>query len=159
MLVFGREQGTVTPASKDRSPGTPTGNREPVQAAIQDAMFRDLPEYLRAGDLLVLNDSRVLPARLFARRAGMGTQTNSPRPAGLIEVLLTEEVDSRSDSDPTSQTRDVGHPPLSGCGKSRFSGEHRRKHVPGAKARIDFVPVVPGLKSRHNGHKINAGFS
>jgi S-adenosylmethionine:tRNA ribosyltransferase-isomerase len=56
-------------------------------------MFRDLPEYLRAGDLLVLNDSRVLPARLFARRAGMGTQANSPRPAGLIEVLLTEEVE------------------------------------------------------------------
>src|ERR1017187_4233600 len=98
MLVFGREQGTVTPASKDRSPGTPTGNREPVQAAIQDAMFRDLPEYLRAGDLLVLNDSRVLPARLFARRAGMGTQTNSPRPAGLIEVLLTEELEQGTGS-------------------------------------------------------------
>src|ERR1017187_10013717 len=98
MLVFGREQGTVTPASKDRSPGTPTGNREPVQAAIQDAMFRDLPEYLRAGDLLVLNDSRVLPARLFARRAGMGTQTNSPRPAGLIELLLTEELEQGTGS-------------------------------------------------------------
>jgi S-adenosylmethionine:tRNA ribosyltransferase-isomerase len=42
----------------------------------------------------------------------MGTQANSPRPVGLIEVLLTEEIDSRSDSDPTSQTRDVGHPPL-----------------------------------------------
>jgi S-adenosylmethionine:tRNA ribosyltransferase-isomerase len=91
-----REQGTVTPASKDRSPGTPTGNREPVQAAIQDAMFRDLPEYLRAGDLLLLNDSRVLPARLFATRAGMGTQANSPRRAGLIEVLLTEEIEDRA---------------------------------------------------------------
>jgi hypothetical protein len=46
-------------------------------------MFRDLPEYLRAGDLLVLNDSRVLPARLFAARAGR---------AETIEVLLVEEV-------------------------------------------------------------------
>jgi S-adenosylmethionine:tRNA ribosyltransferase-isomerase len=75
-------------------------------------MFADLPQFLQAGDLLVLNDSRVLPARLFATRAGMGTQANSPRPSGAIEVLLTEEIDGRSDSDPTSQTRDVGHPPL-----------------------------------------------
>ena len=98
MLVFSREQGSVTPASQDRSPGAPTGNREQASGArLTDAMFRDLPEYLRAGDLLVLNDSRVLPARLFARRAGMGTQTNSPRPAGLIEVLLTEEVEDRAD--------------------------------------------------------------
>src|SRR6185312_7554962 len=33
-----------------------------------DRMFRDFPEMLREGDLLVLNDSRVIPARLFARR-------------------------------------------------------------------------------------------
>jgi len=38
--------------------------------AVRDAAFRELPEFLRAGDVLVLNDSRVLPARLFARRAG-----------------------------------------------------------------------------------------
>src|ERR1017187_8376271 len=79
---------------------------------LADERFENLPQLLQPGDLLLLNDSRVLPARLFATRAGMGTQTNSPRPAGLIEVLLTEEIDSRSDLDPTSQTRDVGHPPL-----------------------------------------------
>lgn len=33
---------------------------------------RDLPGYLRAGDLLVLNDTRVIPARLFARKASGG---------------------------------------------------------------------------------------
>jgi S-adenosylmethionine:tRNA ribosyltransferase-isomerase len=36
----------------------------------------------------------VLPARLFARRAGLATQANSPSPSGIIEVLLTEEVES-----------------------------------------------------------------
>jgi S-adenosylmethionine:tRNA ribosyltransferase-isomerase len=56
-----------------------------------DAWFRDLPGYLRPGDLLVLNDSRVLPARLFATRAGLTTQAGSPRPSGPVEVLLTEE--------------------------------------------------------------------
>jgi S-adenosylmethionine:tRNA ribosyltransferase-isomerase len=73
--------------------------------AVRDAMFRELPDFLRSGDLLVLNDSRVLPARLFARRAGVNRQEKSPEPSGLIEVLLTEEV-----SEPTSQNRDVGHP-------------------------------------------------
>ena len=63
---------------------------------LTDAMFADLPQMLRPGDLLVLNDSRVLPARLFATRAGLVTQANSPRPAGLIEVLLTEEVEDRA---------------------------------------------------------------
>ncbi|MCD8007883.1 MAG: S-adenosylmethionine:tRNA ribosyltransferase-isomerase, partial [Clostridiales bacterium] len=36
--------------------------------AIQHRHFYDLPEYLRPGDCLVLNDSRVLPARLIGRR-------------------------------------------------------------------------------------------
>ncbi len=39
---------------------------------IEHRRFRDLPDYLRAGDLLVVNDTRVLAARLFARRATGG---------------------------------------------------------------------------------------
>ncbi len=38
------------------------------QRTWRDRGFRDLPEYLRAGDLLVLNDTRVIPARLFGRK-------------------------------------------------------------------------------------------
>ena len=37
--------------------------------SIEHAQVRHLPEYLRAGDCLVLNDTRVLPARLQGRRA------------------------------------------------------------------------------------------
>ena len=33
---------------------------------IEHRMFRDLPNYLRPDDLLVLNDTRVIPARVFA---------------------------------------------------------------------------------------------
>ena len=36
--------------------------------------FTDLPDYLRPGDLLVLNDTRVIPARLRGRKAGTGGQ-------------------------------------------------------------------------------------
>ena len=60
--------------------------------AIEDNLFRNLPGILRSGDLLILNDSRVLPARLFATRAGLHTQQNSPDPTGRIEVLLTQQT-------------------------------------------------------------------
>lgn len=60
--------------------------------AVADDYFRSLPEHLRAGDLLVLNDSRVLPARLYAVRAGLTTQASSPSPTGRIEVLLTQQL-------------------------------------------------------------------
>ena len=60
---------------------------------LSDDLFANLPLLLQPGDLLVLNDSRVLPARLFATRAGARTQHNSPLPSGFIEVLLTEPVE------------------------------------------------------------------
>jgi S-adenosylmethionine:tRNA ribosyltransferase-isomerase len=47
---------------------------------------RDLPALLRPGDLLVVNDTRVIPARLFARRASGG---------GRVELLLVERVGER----------------------------------------------------------------
>jgi S-adenosylmethionine:tRNA ribosyltransferase-isomerase len=59
---------------------------------FSDDRFRNLPTHLRAGDLLILNDSRVLPARLYATRAGLATQANSPGPSGRIEVLLTQQL-------------------------------------------------------------------
>jgi S-adenosylmethionine:tRNA ribosyltransferase-isomerase len=65
--------------------------------AFADRAFADLPSLLRAGDLLVMNDSRVIPARLFATRAGLTTQHNSPAPSGHVEVLLTERLASPED--------------------------------------------------------------
>lgn len=43
-----------------------------ARGAIEHAVFRDLPAWLRAGDILVANDARVIPARFFARRASGG---------------------------------------------------------------------------------------
>jgi S-adenosylmethionine:tRNA ribosyltransferase-isomerase len=60
----------------------------------RDDFFRDLPHILHPGDLLILNDSRVIPARLFATRArGPHTQQGSPDPTGRIEVLLTAHIE------------------------------------------------------------------
>lgn len=44
--------------------------------------FYDLPEYLRPGDCLILNDSRVLPARLYGRRES----------GGAVEVVLLRDL-------------------------------------------------------------------
>jgi S-adenosylmethionine:tRNA ribosyltransferase-isomerase len=62
-----------------------------------DRRFAELPSLLRAGDLLVLNDSRVIPARLYARRGGLATQEKSPTPTGLVEVLLTEKLGAENE--------------------------------------------------------------
>ena len=60
---------------------------------LADDSFTDLPHYLHAGDLLILNDSRVIPARLYATRSrSLHTQANSPDPSGRIEVLLTQQI-------------------------------------------------------------------
>ncbi len=66
---------------------------------FRDRMFADFAGLLRPGDLLVLNNSRVFPARLFGRRAGLNAQPLSPNnPAsrdflqGRVEVLLTRQL-------------------------------------------------------------------
>ncbi len=66
---------------------------------FNDREFREFPEMLRPGDLLVFNNTRVFPARLYGRRAGARAQPVSPQnPAsrdflhGRIEVLLTRQV-------------------------------------------------------------------
>ncbi|HWI52827.1 MAG TPA: tRNA preQ1(34) S-adenosylmethionine ribosyltransferase-isomerase QueA [Symbiobacteriaceae bacterium] len=52
--------------------------------AFEHRHFRDLPQYLRPGDALVVNETRVMPARLLGQREGSG---------GAIEVLLLKRLD------------------------------------------------------------------
>lgn len=52
---------------------------------VQHRTFAELPDFLRPADLLVVNDTRVIPARIFGRKAKPGT-------GGRVEFLLLEEV-------------------------------------------------------------------
>ncbi|MCU0988867.1 MAG: tRNA preQ1(34) S-adenosylmethionine ribosyltransferase-isomerase QueA [Xanthomonadales bacterium] len=52
---------------------------------LADRAFRDLPALLQAGDLLVFNDTRVIPARLFGRKAS----------GGRVELLLERLLGDR----------------------------------------------------------------
>jgi len=65
----------------------------------EDRTFREFPSFLRTGDCLVLNDSRVFPARLFGRRAGLHALPvgkNNPKRneylSGEVEVFLLRPV-------------------------------------------------------------------
>ncbi len=65
----------------------------------QDRKFREFPGLLRSDDLLVLNNTRVFPARLYGHRSGQRAQPLSPHnPAaqeflrGKVEILLTRQV-------------------------------------------------------------------
>src|ERR1035441_4163237 len=57
--------------------------------AFRDEFFSGFGEHLRRGDLLVLNDSRVIPARLYAQRTLV---RDREKPTGRIEVMLLEPV-------------------------------------------------------------------
>ncbi|HMM24398.1 MAG TPA: S-adenosylmethionine:tRNA ribosyltransferase-isomerase, partial [Pseudoxanthomonas mexicana] len=50
----------------------------PGDAPFADRHVRDLPEWLQPGDLLVFNDTRVIPARLFGQKES----------GGRVEILI-----------------------------------------------------------------------
>ena len=56
-----------------------------ASGALCDRRFRELPELLRPGDLLVFNDTRVIPARLFGHKAS----------GGRLELLIERLLDER----------------------------------------------------------------
>jgi S-adenosylmethionine:tRNA ribosyltransferase-isomerase len=71
------------------------------QFTLSDNLFAELPNLLRGDELLVLNNARVIPARLFGRRVGVQLDLTT-RPAapehltGKIEVFLSRQLDSHT---------------------------------------------------------------
>lgn len=57
----------------------------PQNGACQDRQFSDLPALLQAGDLLVFNDTKVIPARLFGHKES----------GGKVEVLVERILDTQ----------------------------------------------------------------
>jgi S-adenosylmethionine:tRNA ribosyltransferase-isomerase len=55
--------------------------------ALLDRTMRELPEHLRTGDVLVVNDTRVIPAQLSGRRIGRGSET-------VISATLIKRLDA-----------------------------------------------------------------
>src|SRR6187399_1269452 len=61
--------------------------RPDLTPGLEDRAVRDLPDLLRAGDALVVNDTKVIPASLNGRRIGRG----AAEPA--IEATLVKRLD------------------------------------------------------------------
>jgi S-adenosylmethionine:tRNA ribosyltransferase-isomerase len=94
---------------------------------LQDRQFREFPELLRPGDLLVFNNTRVFPARLYGRRGGLRAQPiSASNPAaqdflhGRIEVLLTRQLQQ----EPNEWECLVRPGRKIGVGEHLFFGEH-----------------------------------
>jgi S-adenosylmethionine:tRNA ribosyltransferase-isomerase len=71
------------------------------EGSLNDHLFADLPNLLRGDELIVLNNARVIPARLFGRREGVHSQppsrtTRHEYLTGKVEVFLTRQVDSQT---------------------------------------------------------------
>src|SRR3546814_15480265 len=99
------------------------------EAGFDDRHVRDLPALLREGDLLVFNDTRVIPARLFGSKAGSG---------GRVEILIerlqpgTEAREQVGASKPPkagrSEERRVGKECVSSWRSGR-SADHIKKKI------------------------------
>ena len=72
----------IAPTPLERRDGSRLLVLDRETGAMEHRHFYDLPEYLHPGDCLVLNDSRVLPARLLGHRVPSG---------GAVEVLLLQD--------------------------------------------------------------------
>lgn len=69
--------------------------------ALQDRLFAELPDLLIGNELLVFNNARVIPARLFGKRAGVHSQepsraTKSEHLTGQVEIFLTRHLEGET---------------------------------------------------------------
>ncbi len=121
---------------------------------FEDRRFREFPELLRPCDLVVFNNTRVFPARLYGRRGGLKAQPVSQRnPAageflhGRIEVLLTRQLHP----EPNEWECLVRPGRKIGVGEHLFFGEHDelQAEVTGrgefGERRIRFAAVKPSF--------------
>src|SRR6266446_7035236 len=65
---------------------------------LEDAQFSKLPDFLTGSELIVFNNARVIPARLFGKRAGVHSQQPSRKTvrehlSGIVEVFLTRKLE------------------------------------------------------------------
>jgi S-adenosylmethionine:tRNA ribosyltransferase-isomerase len=87
----------------------------------QDRMFRDLPSYLREGDLLVFNDTRVLPARLYGRKdTGGAVEILIERVTGAHEATVQLGVSKKPKEGGRIELADGSHAVVLGRDESFF---------------------------------------
>jgi S-adenosylmethionine:tRNA ribosyltransferase-isomerase len=121
----------------------------PPEGDFVDRHVRDLPSQLRAGDLLIFNDTRVIPARLFGQKRGSGGRVEI-----LIERLLPNN-EARAQVGASKSPKAGGVIELDGGGEAEVlhrEGEfyHLRFHVGDALEswllRVGRLPLPPYIR-------------
>ena len=109
-----------------------------VTGALEDRVFRDIVEYVRPGDLFVVNETRVLPARLLGNKRGTG---------GAAEVFLLREAFGYAAEHPEIANGDAAQdaPSPAGAGQHLATAywealvKPGKRLRPGSGAIVDFV--------------------
>ncbi len=114
---------------------------------ISHRVFQDLPELLRPGDCLVLNDTRVIPARIYGRKAITG---------GRVELLLLGKMGARSaPAGPTDRapgTKEEENPEK--CVSYRCLGQPAKSLRPGTRLQFDQGGLQAEVLAWENGERI-----
>ena len=159
--VLTRDFDFVLPAEAIAQEPAPRGESRLLDLdARDDARHRrvsDLPEILRPGDLVVVNDPRVIPARLFGRRRPAAGSLPD-QGGGQVEIFLVERISEREwdaltrpgrkarpgaliDLDDKLTAEVLSHSPADGRHRVRFS-EPIEPHL----ERLGHVPLPPYIK-------------
>lgn len=72
---------------------------ERTSGRLEDVLFSQLADFLAGDELIVFNNARVIPARLFGKRVGVHSQAPSRKTArehltGSVEIFLTRKLES-----------------------------------------------------------------
>ena len=121
-----------------------TGDATGHPASLRHAHFHDLPAFLRTGDLLIANDTRVLPARLFARVAKADGGDRE------VEILLLREEPSVPPARIWSALARPARALHEGASLAFHDASwHGRVHSVGERGvrRIEFQPAAEGALS------------
>ena len=118
-----------------------------ADGALADRAFLELPELLREGDLLVMNNTRVLPARLFARKPSGG------RVEILVERLIGEaqclaQLRSSKTPKPGSSLLLEDGTPLTVGGRQDdfFELDSKPQRLADLMARLGHMPLPPYIQ-------------
>src|SRR6202007_1068468 len=72
---------------------------ERANGRLEDSQFSRFPDFLKGNELIVFNNARVIPARLFGKRLGVHSQKPSRKTvrehlSGNVEVFLTRKLEA-----------------------------------------------------------------
>lgn len=121
------------------------GTQQAIGTWYQHRIFRDLPEFLKAGDCLVLNDTKVLPARVYGRKAVTG---------GKIELLLLGRLRSLSRAERGISPEGPPRNDDKKCVVYRCLGQPAKNLKPGTRLQFDEGRLHAEVLSWENGERL-----